>query len=233
LSFFKPESISKELQEQVIQRHKEHGAMSREGKLAIIVVVSTVVLWFAGTWIEILNPVFVAGCAVFIMFMPGINLLTWQLFVKEVEWNVTLMVGGVFLVVGSVNATGAMDWIITNLLGEVSQLSPFWLMLLVGFIIAAMRIVIPTGPAVVTIFAPVLLGLAAASGQGSIPFIMLSAYWSGAAMLLVFTEPRLLITFSHGYYTARDMFIVGIFPTILMILVMAIFFQPYAALFGY
>jgi len=231
--FFKPEPTSEELQRAVAQQHNKIGNISRKERLTIVIMVSTVILWFAGTWAPVLSPVFVVGCAVFVMFMPGVDLLTWPQFVKEVDWNVTFMVGAVGIVVGCVSTTGAMNWIVTTLLGGVAQLSPFWLTLLVGFVIAMLRMVIPTGPAVVAVFAPILLGLAAASGQSSVALVMLTAYWGGAAMVLVYTEPLLLYTFGSGYYSAMDMFKVGIFPTLLIVLVMALFFQPYVALFGY
>ncbi len=230
---FKPESIDEQTMDIVIRKNEELGPLSRQERHAMVIVIITIVLWFVSTWISALNITVIAACAMFVMFLPGIDLMTWDYLVKEADWNILFMVGACGITVGCVNSTGAMAWIVNNLFSGIVNLPPLMLLLLIGLVIAGLRALIPTGPAVVSIFVPILMGIAQATGQSCVLFALIAIFWGGAAMLLVYTEPIFLYTFGYGYYTAGDMFKAGIIPTLIMVALLATVFPMMVSAFGY
>jgi sodium-dependent dicarboxylate transporter 2/3/5 len=230
---FKPEPLPEEAAEVVYRQREEIGDMNRKEKLALYIIGATVALWFASTWITFLPVVVVAGCAFFLMFMPGVDLMDWKSFVRESDWNLLFLIGSVGITMGCVNTTGAMTWIMEKLFSGVANLPTFALFLIIGLIIAGLRVTIPTAPAVAAIFIPVLIGIYHITGDNLVALSFIPVFWSGATMLLVYTEPIFLYTYGAGYYSAGDLFKVGIMPTIIMVIVMAAVYPAWFALFGY
>jgi sodium-dependent dicarboxylate transporter 2/3/5 len=230
---FKPEDLNTEAQQGVLDEHKLLGPWERSELGALIIIIITILLWFAGTWVPVLNTTVVAGVACFIMFLPGIGLMDWKTLVSETDWNLLFMVGSVAVTMGCVNATGAMGWIMNTLFGGVGSLSPFVLFLFVGIVIAFLRVFIPTAPSVSAIFVPVMIGISTIAGGHLAALSLIPVFWSGATMSLVYTEPIYLYTFGAGYYKAGDLFKSGLVPSLIMIVIMAAVFPAYVGLFGY
>ena len=229
----KPEPLPAEAAQAVLDRRAELGAMNRKERLAVIIIAVTVLLWFASTWFPVLNTTVVAACAFFIMFMPGIDLMNWKAYVQEADWNLLFMVGSVAITMGCVNNTGAMTWVMNKLFSGLDGMPVVLVFLLVGFVIAALRVFIPTAPSVAAIFVPVLIGISQIIGGHMVALCMIPVFWSGAAMLLVYTEPIFIYTFGAGYYKAGDLFKAGIGPSLLMVVIIALTFPAWFALFGY
>ena len=64
---------------------------------AIIVVVGLLVLWIAGNWIPVLNATVVALIGLTVMFLPGMELLTWKEFQNSVPWGIVIMCGTIIV----------------------------------------------------------------------------------------------------------------------------------------
>ena len=52
-------------------------------------------------------------------------------------------------------------------------------------------------------------------------------------MTLMYTEPIYLYTNASGYYTAGDLFKVGLAPTLILIVLIAAVFPGWFGMFGY
>lgn len=232
-AMFKPEPLPPEAAKAVLDRKEELGAMNKKEKLAMVIILLTIALWFSSTWLKFLNTTVVAGIAFFIMFMPGVDLMDWKAYVKEADWNLLFMVGSVAVTMGCVNSTGAMAWLMNMLFGGLAGMPTIALFLIVGFFIAFLRVLIPTAPSVSAIFIPLLVGISNIVGGHMVALCLIPVFWSGATMLLVYTEPIFLYTFGAGYYKASELFKVGLIPTVCLIVIMALVFPQYVALFGY
>ena len=230
---FKPERLSGEACQAVQDTRNELGAMEKKEKLAIIIIVITIILWFSSTWFPILNTTVVAAVACMIMFLPGVDLMDWKSFVAECDFNLLFMVGSVAITMGCVNETGAMTWIMNNLFSGLSDMPAFLIFLIVGFVVCYLRTLIPTAPSVAAIFIPVLIGISEIVGSHMVALCMIPVFWSGATMTLMYTEPIYLYTNASGYYTAGDLFKVGLAPTLILIVLIAAVFPGWFGMFGY
>ena len=231
---FKPEPMPVEAQSAVISAKEQLGPMESREIKAIVIVLITIILWFAGTWISALNTTVVAGCAFMLMFMPGIDLMDWKSYVREADWNLLLMVGSVSITMGCVNTTGAMTWIADKLFSGLSGLSIFMVLLIVGFVVCYLRVLIPTAPSVAAIFVPIMIGIAQIVGsQYTVAMAMIPVFWAGATITLLYTEPIYLYTYGSGYYSAGELFKAGLVPTLIMIVVISAGFPAWFHLFGF
>ena len=234
LVIFRPEPMPAEAQNAVFEAKEALGPMESKEVKAIIIILVTIVLWFAGSWVKALNTTVVAGCAFFLMFMPGIDLMDWKSYVREADWNLLMMVGSVAITMGCVNSTGAMTWIADTLFSGMSGLSVVLVMLIVGFVVCYLRVLIPTAPSVAAIFVPIMIGIAqAAAPDHLVALAMIPVFWAGATITLLYTEPIYLYTYGSGYYSAGDLFKAGLVPTLIMICIIAFAFPAWFALFGY
>jgi sodium-dependent dicarboxylate transporter 2/3/5 len=234
---FKPEPMPVEAQKAVLAEKEKLGPMESKEKKAIVIIVATVILWFAGTWVPALNTTVVAGCAFFLMFMPGIDLMDWKSYVREADWNLLMMVGSVAITMGCVNDTGAMTWIANKLFSGLGGLSIFLVMLIVGLVVCYLRVLIPTAPSVAAIFVPIMIGISGIVSTGGanydIALGMIPVFWAGATITLLYTEPIYLYTYGAGYYSAMDLFKAGLIPTLIMVVIVAGAFPTWFGLFGF
>lgn len=231
---FKPEQLPDVARQSVMAEKEKLGPMESKEKKAIVIILITIILWFAGTWVSFLNTTVVAACAFFLMFMPGVDLMDWKSFVRESDWNLLFMVGSVAITMGCVNTTGAMTWIANTLFAGMNGMSVTLIMLIVGFVVCYLRVLIPTAPSVAAIFVPIMIGIATvAAPEATVSLAMIPVFWSGATCTLLYTEPIYLYTYGSGYYTAGDLFKAGLIPTLLMICVVAVGFPAWFGLFGF
>ncbi len=233
-AIFKPEPMPIESQKAVLAEKEKLGDMEGREKKAIVIIIATVILWFAGTWVPTLNTTVVAGIAFFVMFMPGVDLMDWKSYVREADWNLLMMVGSVAITMGCVNDTGAMTWIANKLFSGLGGLSIFLVMLIVGFVVCYLRVLIPTAPSVAAIFVPIMIGIAGIVGtQYTVSLGMIPVFWAGSTITLLYTEPIYLYTYGAGYYSAMDLFKAGLLPTIIMNFIVAALFPVWFGLFGF
>lgn len=233
IRFFKPEPLPTEASDAVMEAHRNLGPWEKKEKLAMVIIIATILLWFAGTWVPALNTTVIAGIAFFLMFMPGVDLMDWKTLVREADWNLLFMVGSVAITMGCVNSTGAMSWIMEKLFSGLNGMPTFLLFLIVGFVVCYLRVLIPTAPSVSAIFVPVMIGIAGITGSHVTAMSMIPVFWSGATMTLLYTEPIYLYTHGSGYYNAKDLFIAGLIPTLILIVVIAAVWPAWFGIFGY
>ncbi len=220
---FKPENLPFEKMQSVINEAKELGPMTRKEKLVIIVYVLTIICWFSSTWFPFLNTTVVAAVALAVMFLPGLDLVTWKDVVKESDWNLLFVVGAVAVAMGCVNTTGAMDWVVDRAFGNVGSMQPFMIFLLFNIVIMILRACIPTAPSTPAIFTPIMLSIAGVAGVSPLALAMIPVVWSAFPMLLIYTEPIYLYTFAYGYYKPFDLDKFGPVLSVLMCVVLSWF----------
>ena len=69
--------------------------MGSKEKKVIVITVTMLVLWIASSWIRSISVMVVAMLGCCVMFMPGIEVLNVDAFVKEDRWDAFFMVGAV------------------------------------------------------------------------------------------------------------------------------------------
>lgn len=107
VKILKPEQLDQKAFDSLREAAAEAGRPTNYEVRALIMILALPVLWILGTWIPVLNVTTVAIIGLAIMFIPGINLLTWEEFSASVPWTIILMVGAVLSLGNMFSATGA------------------------------------------------------------------------------------------------------------------------------
>lgn len=229
---FKPEPITAEAMDALKDQKEEAGALTGQEKKAVGIVLLMVVLWFAGTWIPALNTTVVALLGMALLFLPGIEVLSWQDYSRETNWNIIFAIGSIGVLISGLTKTGIMDWIVNAAFSGISGWNTFALFLFVGLIVCIIRAFVPTAPAIIALFGVPLLSIASMTSYSAVALLVIPAFWACTPMLLWF-EPIFLFTYGEGYYRPLDVLKYGSVPSIILILLMALVLPSFVGLFGF
>lgn len=157
-----------------------------------------------------------------IMFLPGMNLLTWRELQDSVPWGIVLMVGAIMSLGGIVGQTGGAAYLANLIAGSgILDLNFFIAFALMLAIIYLIHTLCPIGPALLGIFLPILIPLCATFGiSPAVPTIALAVVVAGNYIMPV--NPTVMLTYGEGYYTFSDMIKTGIIPAIILVILMAL-----------
>lgn len=219
---FKPEPIGEASLKAMEQQVAALPALTVKEIKSIIVVAAMIVLWFIGSWIPYFSTTVVAILGMAVMFLPGMDLLTWKEFSDDCNWNLVFVMGSVSILMVGVTSTGAMDWIAAHLFANIGALPVTVMFIAVAIVICVMRAFIPTTTAVIALFVPLLQGIASITGANLPALLFIPAFWGPSALLLCYTEPIYLITFGERYYTEGDLLKSGWLPSLIMAVVLGV-----------
>ena len=169
----------------------------------------------------VLNATVVALIGLTLMFVPGMQLLTWKEFQNSVPWGIVLMCGTIMSMGSVVEKTGGAKFLADLIAGSgVMDLGFFAAFALLLALIYLIHTVCPIGVAILGIFLPIMITLCAGFGVSpAVPTIALAVVVAGNYLMPV--NPTVMLTYGEGYYTFGDMFKTGIVPAIALILIMA------------
>ncbi len=213
---FKPENLTKETMEYANQLSTELGRLTTKEIKTLIVIGVEIVLWILSTWFPFLNTTLVAVLAMAVMFLPGIDVLDWKTYDKYANYDTLFMMGSITALVGGLTATGSIEWIVNTVLPDMSVFSPMVVFLICTIFVAVIHMFVPAGSAVLTLVSVPLLGIAAATGVGAAPLLMMACFWSAASFLLPF-DGVLVLSYSYGYFKTTDMLKCGVLPYLILI----------------
>ncbi len=219
----KPEPLTEEKLSLITAGTKVSGKLDVYEKKVIIVTVVLFVFWVAGSFVPALNTTLVAIVAVFIMFLPGLNMLTWDEFKDGVPWDVVLLFGSVGVFIAPFAPSGAAAFV-GNWLGSVAGgLGVIGAVLVVSAIITFLNGFIPLGTASAAMFsAPIAL---VAMQMGISPLVIACIVGIGSAVSLLIPQNLVMfLSYNDGYYTTEETLKVGFIPTTVMWLCLA--FMP-------
>lgn len=213
--YFKPEMISRSGIEAVRKKVEEYGPMNAYDKKSVAIVLLVLALWIASTWIPILNNTIVALVGLCVFFLPGIRVLTFDVYIKNVNFDVLFMIGGVNVIAFGMVNSGAAQWVVNTVMGDAAAWPPILVILAVSVVGLILHNTIPAGPAVAALALPPIITIALAANINVTVCVAIISAWSSVTFLLPF-DALPLITYGAGYYSMGDMVRSGIIPTILL-----------------
>ncbi len=221
IKLFKPENIDQSIIDGFLHKDDNNSKLSAKEIKVLIIVSVTIILWITSTWIPAFDLTLIALLALIAFFIPGIEVLNWKEYSSGASWDAVIMIGGVISIGTAVVTTGVGEWMLDVLMGSLTHLNLFWLLFVLGIVLAILHLPLPIAPALVTVFAAPLIGLAMMMGIHPTLLIVPLAVYSGACMLVPLDAVP-LITYTKGYYTMGDMFVSGAIVTLIWILLTSI-----------
>ena len=191
-------------------------------KKTIVIVCSIIILWFVSGWVSSLNTTLIAVIGLAIMFVPGIDLLDWKKFSNGVNWDLVITMGTVSVLMTGIAKTGLMKIVSTAVISQISQLPMLLSLVILSLMICVIRSFVPTTTAVVALLAPMLIEASYGLNSNTLTLLLILAFWTASALLIVYTEPIFLITYGNHYYKGKDLFKAGFIPCIVLSFVTAL-----------
>lgn len=214
---FPPESITKEKIDKLIVDQFQTGKFTLQDYKCLVLMIALPLLWIAGNWIPALNPTTVALLGLLILFVPGMNIVSWKDFEHLASWNMFLFFGGVLSIGGAIKATGAADYIATLFLGSgILNLPVLTSLALIAVFLYLIHTICPISPAWCAIFLPPLIIYSQTVGLEPLaPTFMIACLIAGSYLAPLC--PAMNLTYDTGWYSFGDTAKAGWFPSIVLV----------------
>lgn len=236
LYLFPPETAVLTGSDRFFRQEKEKlGPMTAAEKKLIALYLLLALLWMTGSLHHL--PIALTGVLVVtLLFIPGIQLLTWKEAMGKVDWGVPLLFAAGFALADALNESGVVRWasgLATSLLADLPA-AILAAAMMTAFIL--IRIGFTNYTAMVASLLPVALTFAAGSELNPLWLGMLCVAASSIGYFIPTQSAGSMTTFAMGYYTGKDYLVVGSWITLLLFLVTmlaAFFYWPLLGLSVY
>lgn len=185
------------------RKRLEVGKMGFNELIVAVVMFATIVSWM--TLGEKTGLAAIAILASVVLFT--FRVVSWESIEEYVNWGIILMYGGSIALAGALEKSGAALWIVKRVLNVFTP-SPFVLIAVISFVAIILTECI-SHAAVVAIFMPIGLTLAASMGMDPKVMTLSIALPAGLAYCLPMGTPATAIAYGSGYLKSRDIIIPG------------------------
>ncbi|MDD2215340.1 MAG: SLC13 family permease [Eubacteriales bacterium] len=232
MKLFKPKAMGEESVAIIIEQTKVDQPLTAKEKKLIMILILMMTFWIAGTWVPVFNITIVALVGLIFMFLPGVEILNWDNFMKEVSWDAVIMIGGVSSIGTAVTATGVSNWFMGEAASNLLDMGMVPLIALIGMFLNIIHLILPIAPAIVAVGVQPLVDLAEAMSISPVTFIVTLSFMAGICLLLPLDAVP-LITYTKKYYTMWDMFKAGIIVSTAIVVMLAFWGTFAGSLLGY
>ena len=220
IKIFKPASIERVKIDNYVLKLQQIEKPELKEKLVVLIIFIMVVLWILSSWFPNLNVTVIAICGLAVMFLPGIDILSWKDFKDEVSWDVILMVGCVLCIGNLILKNGVAAWFAEIMFKIEAGTNIFLLILQLAAFMYLMQLILPNAPAVITSTTLPVTIVAAELGINAAVLVVPLCIFSSWTMILPLSAVPMM-TFSKGYYAMSDIGKVGIPVLILLAFILA------------
>lgn len=211
---YRPEGVSPAVIDEVQDNVKQLGAWSARDKKVAVIIITCLALWISNTWTGIDTAV-VGLVGVFLMFLPGMNIMTYKEFANGVSWNVLLVVGSVVVLAAGLSATGANTWIANLVLPLIESAGSVGGMAVESYAMVIIRLLVPSGSAMAGVVVVPLGTIALATGT-SLATVLLACAWMSGTTFLLPVDSLMLIPYSFGWSSMTETLRVGWIPALVI-----------------
>lgn len=199
-------------------------------EIKVVVIVSIMlILWILSSWISAINVMIVAILGCCIMFLPGIEVLDLDTFLKNNSWDAFFLVGCVLSIANAMITNGVSSAIADAI--PALTAGNFCIIAFACVLIFVTLVIIPVATSMVPIMAIPLIALATGA-HVSPALIMLATGICACNCYLLPLDTVPLITYSKGYYSMTDMAKSTLFLQIACTLLCALWLPVIGKAFG-
>ena len=214
--FLKPEKRINLIKKEIILNSKD--------KIIIKISIMIILGWFLSSYINGLNPTMIACIGLFILFIPYLNILDMKKMNLQTNWDLVISIGTISVLMVGINKTGVLNNIIEFVIPTISSLNIILVLIVISIFMCFIRTFIPTATAFVTFFFPVILALCTFLNISPLCLALILGYHSACSLILLYTEPIYLITYGEKVYTEKDLLKIGLIPSLIMSIIIALIF---------
>lgn len=202
--YFKPEALSQKQKDDVEALFKTiPNKLESKDKWYILITGVMIVLWFASNWVKKLDTATVAMAGMFLMMLPGINLLSAKEYKKNFSAMVVVTMLCIFPLASGMSSTGAGEWVVNKIFADSANWSTIVIYIMATIAAFLVHCLVPQGSAngalSAAVIAPVLVG----AGVPVSAAMALIGIQAGTGFLFPI-EGTWQYTFGTGHFTFND-----------------------------
>lgn len=203
---------------EIREEHERLGPLTAREKKTALLIGTMAVLWALSSWVPVLDVALVGIAGAALMFVPGIQLLSWQRAQHTIGWDALFLVGGVTSLGAAAGSTGLAKYLVGTL--PDMQLWPLWgVIALISIVTVLIHLPLPINPAIVAVLIPPVALLAASTGQNPALYTLPIVFTASCAFLLPL-DAVVVLTYAKGYYRMGDMLLPGAVLSMVWVIVM-------------
>jgi len=195
------------------------GALTSKERNVLIIFGITIFLWLTNPLIEqyfnLSIPIqAIAIFAAVLMFLPYIEILTWEDAQKIVNWGAIVLIAGGLSLGDVLLKTGGVNWVAHTFFSNIGILGLSFRFLAIVAIVQVLKIFFSSNTATGLVILPIMILLAQGSGLDVWLVAGPAALAISLAFILVPSSPTNIIPYSAGYFSMKDFAMAGIGITI-------------------
>ena len=200
---------------------------------AAIITLGTALLWFTD-FTHGLHPVVPALIAMAIILMPGIGLLSWQEFEKNMVWSNFFIIATSLSLANALVQSGAAAWFSGVLVGSVGVLDGHPLLILLALVVAfaLVRFMVPNISGYLALVIPVAMATAGALGLNPLAVGMAVVVVGDSVVYYPAGGTASIFIYQRAEIKAPEVFRFAVVMTVVSIGVLFALVLPYWALVG-
>ncbi len=197
------------------------------------IALGTALLWFTD-FAHGLPPTVPALIALAVILLPGVGLLSWHDFERNLGWSNFFVIATSLSLANALIASGAAAWFADTLVGSVEGLrgSPALLMLALAGASAAVRMLMPNIAGYLAFLIPVAMATGASLGLNPLVCGLAVVVVGDAVVYYPAGSASSAVVFQRSGITAPEVFRFGIVMTVVAVAVLFAVVLPYWNLLG-
>ena len=218
--FLKPVALSSEKIESYIKKMKSElpDHWSVQEILATVILGVTLIFWLLN-----FNMILVALLCTVMLLFPGFGILSYDTFEDETGWGTVMLIPALMVVVTVLNQQGVLGWLVDGLMKVIpASASAFTVILIFGVFIAAILIVMPSGPVITTVMVPIVIELGTKIGVHPVALALAVAFFATFGFIIPTETVALMISDGGKNFSSKDLPKIGLPVSVVAILACAI-----------
>jgi len=201
------------------------GSLTIPEKKLILLYLLLILLWITKGLHHMSIPMS-ALFVVILLFIPGINLVKWSDVRNKIDWSIPLLFSAGFTLAKGLESGGVVAWLSSLATSKLNGLSALAMVITIIVVVIIIRIGFTNYTAMVASLMPVALTFAVGTPYNPVWLGMVFMVAGSVAFLFPQQSIGSMTTYALGYYTSKDMLVVGGLLTIVIavITVLAAFF---------
>ncbi len=218
--FLKPVPLSEEKITNYIKKLESElpDKWSIQEIIAAVILAVTLVFWLLNY-----NMILVALLCTVLLLFPGFGILNWKTFEGETGWGTVMLIPALMVVVSVLNQQGVLGWLVDALLKIIpAGASSFVVIVMFGVFIAAILIVMPSGPVITTVMVPIAISLAEGLGLHPVALALAVSFFATFGFIIPTETVALMVSDGGKNFSSKDLPKIGLPVSIVAILSCAI-----------
>lgn len=233
IKIFKPEALSQEAVDTGIERASSLGKLPRHEIAGLVVMLVTMVIWIASSWVTAIDITVVSLLALGLMFFPGVEAIKFNHFLEDSPWGMMLLMMAVNVLVAALMGTGATAWLVSVVMAPMTAWPLIVTLVALSVLGCLLHNVIPAGPACAGLIAVPFATIVASMGGSIAATCAMVGFWSAIALMLPLDGvPLLSYSSDRKYFSFGDMVKVGWAPSLVMVVITVTITPMTAGLLG-